>query len=289
MKPMLAATLKSPEDIKEWSSILVSPKLDGIRAIVKNGIVLSRSLKPIPNRYVQDMFGHLENLDGELIVGEPTGPTAYRDTMSGVMSRDGQPDVRFWVFDYQAPGTFEERYHEIAKFGLAFDNVPLVQLNTATSAQHFKEVYESYLEQGYEGIMLRSRFAPYKHGRSTLREGSLIKYKPIEDAEATIVGFTERMHNANEATINELGYTARSGHQANMVPMGTLGALVCEAPQWTERFQMGTGFDDSLRAWVWENRTSMLGRLVKFSYLPYGIKDRPRHPVFKGFRDSIDL
>lgn len=289
MKPMLAATLKSPEQIKNWSNVLASPKLDGIRAIVKNGVVLSRSLKPIPNKYVQQKFSKLENIDGELIVGEPTGPSAYRDTMSGVMSIEGEPDVKFWAFDLQAPGSFEERFSQLRLAHSIFEDVRLVQHNTAFSAQHFKEIYESYLEEGYEGIMLRSKLAAYKHGRSTLREGSLIKYKPIEDAEAGIVGFTERLHNANEATINELGYTARSSHQANLVPMGTLGALICEAPQWTEKFQMGTGFDDATRKWIWDHREQLLGKLVKFSFLPYGIKDRPRHPVFKGFRDIIDL
>lgn len=289
MKPMLAATLKSPEQIKDWSNVLASPKLDGIRAIVKNGVVLSRSLKPIPNKYVQQKFSKLENLDGELIVGTPTGPSAYRDTMSGVMSIEGEPDVKFWAFDLQSPGSFEERFSQLRMARSIFKDVKLVQHNTASSVQHFKEIYESYLEEGYEGIMLRSRLAIYKHGRSTLREGSLIKYKPIQDAEARIVGFTERLHNANEATINELGYTARSSHQANLVPMGTLGALICEAPIWTEKFQIGTGFDDATRKWIWEHQEQLKGRLVKFSFLPYGVKDRPRHPVFKGFRDIIDL
>jgi len=76
-------------------------KLDGIRAIVINGVVMSRSLKPIPNAFVQEKFGGLEHYDGELIVGEPTGSTCYRDTVSHVMSHDkrGYP-VRFFAFDH---------------------------------------------------------------------------------------------------------------------------------------------------------------------------------------------
>jgi len=68
---MLAATVKSVGDLR--FPLLASPKLDGIRAIVRNGQVLGRSLKPLPNKLIQRMLGRedLEGLDGELIVGNP--------------------------------------------------------------------------------------------------------------------------------------------------------------------------------------------------------------------------
>lgn len=289
MKPMLAATLKSPDDIKDWTDLIASPKLDGIRAIVRDGVVLSRTLKPIPNRYVQQVFSKFERLDGELIVGEPTDPAAYRNTMSGVMSREGEPDVKFWVFDYQDNGRYLDRFGHIYRCSVESSDIEIVRTDFVRDSSHFEEIYEQYIEYGFEGIMLRSTQAEYKHGRSTLRQKALIKYKPIQDDEAFIFGFTEKVHNANEATINELGYTARSSHKANLVPMNTLGALVCKSPNYEESFNIGTGFDDKTRKWIWENRDKLYSSLVKFSHLPYGGKDRPRHPVFKGFRDPIDL
>ena len=57
-KPMLAATLKSPEALK--FPVVASPKLDGVRAIIIDGVVMSRNLKPIPNVFVQKIFGHRE-------------------------------------------------------------------------------------------------------------------------------------------------------------------------------------------------------------------------------------
>ena len=59
-KPMLAATLEPPFAVKY--PVLVSRKLDGIRATIQGCVVLSRSLKPIPNRHVQQLFSHLEGL-----------------------------------------------------------------------------------------------------------------------------------------------------------------------------------------------------------------------------------
>ena len=60
MKPMLAAP-SDGNDLKY--PIMVSPKLDGVRAIIIDGVVMSRSLKPIPNKYVQSLFG-LEKFNG---------------------------------------------------------------------------------------------------------------------------------------------------------------------------------------------------------------------------------
>lgn len=64
--------------------LLASAKLDGVRAIVRGGVVFSRSNKPIPNQFVQDKFKHLEHYDGELIYGDPTAKDCYRRTVSAV-------------------------------------------------------------------------------------------------------------------------------------------------------------------------------------------------------------
>jgi len=95
-KPMLAGTA----DLEKLRlPLLGSPKLDGIRAIVIDGVVVSRNLKPIPNRRIQAIFGKnfLNGLDGELIVGDPTAKDAFRQTSSGVMSIEGDPDAMFHV------------------------------------------------------------------------------------------------------------------------------------------------------------------------------------------------
>jgi len=54
-------------------------------------------------------------------------------------------------------------------------------------------------------------------------------------------------------------------------------------------FGLGTGFDDAERGKIWEQRNSYLGLRVKFKYLPIGVKDKPRHPVFLGWRHKEDM
>ena len=279
--------LASPADLDKLRfPLLVSPKLDGVRAYVKNGVVWSRSNKPIPNRYVQETFRHVENFDGELIVGPATSPTCYRDTVSGVMSRDGTPLVTFHVFDHvEVPvATYIHRAKRIraGKF------IVKLQQTLVRDLDELLAMEEELLAAGYEGLILRSPDAPYKNGRSTVKEGFLLKLKRFVDDEAVVIGFEERMHNGNEAVVSELGRTKRSSHQAGKSGRGDLGALVVRGCGGSE-FNIGTGFNDAERAAIWDDRDRYLGRIAKFKHFPVGAKELPRHPVFLGWRDRIDL
>lgn len=286
-KPMLA--VEADLD-KLRFPLLASPKLDGVRAIVRGGVVYSRSNKPIPNTDVQAKFKHLEHFDGELIVGEPTSKSCYRDTVSIVMSKDKPAhDVRFHAFDHIAkPNT--GYLTRLAQLSYELDQrvANLLTQYAIHSLDALFELEESCLNDGHEGLILRCPNAPYKMGRSTVKEGYLLKMKRFVDDEAVVIGFEERMHNGNEATISELGRTKRSSHKAGKSGRGDLGALVCRTATAVE-FSIGSGFDDVERAAIWENRDQFLGRLAKFKYFPVGVKDAPRHPVFLGWRSPEDL
>lgn len=304
VKPMLA--VEADLDSIRFP-VFVDRKLDGIRALVKDGEVVSRSLKPIRNKHVQALFSHLEGYDGELIVGSPTASDVFQVTTSGVMSTEGEPDVTFHVFDkWDEEGDYWDRCDIIhdATHRSHFDGETLehIQLDehikpTNPSLCQTKEqvlaVHEQYIEEGYEGTMLRSPEQPYKFGRSTKKSQHLLKLKNFVDDEFVVVGFKERMHNANELTTNALGYAERSGHAENKIPMGTLGSLILENGD--DTFDCGTGFDDATRQWIWDNREDLEGKLVKVKYQTAGVKDKPRFPVFHednnfvGFRDPDDI
>jgi len=267
--------------------LCISAKLDGVRAYVRDGIVYSRKNLPIPNRHVQNLFGHLEHFDGELIVGSPTAHDVMRQTMSGVMSRDKIPDVTLYAFDYIE--TLSVKYICRANKLLSFWPQRKVIFHTQYLVRNLPEVLEYeqlFLDMGYEGLILRDLDAPYKMGRSTVNEGYLLKLKRFIDAEFEVIGFEERQHNGNEATINELGQTKRSSHQSGKIGRGDLGALVLQGDGFT--FNCGTGFTDTERAHIWQRQDQYLGKLAKVKYFAIGMKDAPRHPVFLGWRDSRD-
>lgn len=283
-KPMLAAEADLD---KLLFPVLVSAKLDGVRAIVRDGVVYSRSNKPIPNKYVQEMYGHLNYYDGELIVGPPTAKDVYRCTVSAVMSKvdESGGDARFYAFDHikNPRWPYLQRFDELTG-GDAYLHKNFHVFNL----DELLKIEESMLEEGYEGLILRDSIAPYKNGRSTVREGYLLKLKRFVDGEFKVIGFEERMHNANEVQTNELGRTARSSHQENKHGRGDLGALILSHPGGFE-FNCGTGFTDGERARIWNNRKDYLGLMAKVKYFPIGIKEKPRHPVWLGFRDEKDM
>jgi len=266
--------------------ILASAKLDGIRAIVKDGVVLSRSLKPIPNKYVQQQFGQYEHFDGELIVGSPTSKSCYRDTVSEVMSHDKTNGATLYAFDHIAdPAAPYAKRHDAVT---ASANVIKHEQMWCKNLRDVLTYEEHCLDLGYEGLILRAPDGVYKFGRSRPSDGLLAKLKRFTDAEFEVIGYEERMHNANEATTNELGRTARSSHKAGKVGLGDLGALVLQGDGFT--FSVGTGFDDATRKALWEIRDGdLVGRLAKIKYFAVGMKTAPRHPVFLGFRDGRDL
>lgn len=296
MKPLLASAIESEEDIK--LPCLVSPKMDGIRCLILDGKAVSRSLKPIPNNFVREQLEAFAaelvdvDLDGELMIDG----AAFNEVSSGIMSHDGEPKFTYYVFDSVKSKNWDEPFESRLKtvrvlLGDFKDKYPFLKVVTHVEAHSLGDVdaYEQmFLDRGYEGIMLRSFDGVYKHGRSTVKQGILLKVKRFVDAEATIVDFNERMHNDNEATINALGHIERSSHKANKRAAGDLGAFVAVDAEGVE-FKIGAGFTAEQRKQFWADRDRLKGKLVKFKYLSHGSVDRPRHPIFLGFRHPEDL
>jgi DNA ligase-1 len=287
--PMLAASTNGSNLVYP---MLASPKLDGIRALIIGGVVMSRKFKPIPNRQVQALFGHAKynGLDGELIVGRPTNPECYRNTMSGVMSADGKPEAEFHVFDdFSVYRPFHERL-ELVFMRATGKQMRFVTHHRVNTEEQLRNYEEQCLMAGYEGVMLRQAGGFYKEGRSTLKEGWLLKLKRFEDSEAEILGFTELMINTNEKTITTGNKAERSHKKAGMVGADLLGALHVRDLKTGVEFDLGSGFTDAQRADYWQAlQLGICPRIVKYQYFPLGSKEKPRFPTFLGFRDKIDF
>ena len=285
-KPLLAYTVKNPDTLR--FPVLVSPKLDGIRCVIHNDQPVSRTLKPIPNRFIQSELGFYPPFDGELMVGDPLDPAAFNKSTSGIMSRDGEPDFTYWVFDYVEAAfwhmSFETRLMMAKETIKHWPRAKLVPHTQADNAEELMRLEAHYVGLGYEGVMVRVPWGTYKFGRSTESQGLLGKVKRFEDTEGTIVGYEELMRNENEATINNLGYQERSTAQAGQIPGGTLGALIVSHPDWEDTFGIGTGFTADERFTLWQIRDTLKGQSVKFKHQPAGAKDRPRFPSYLGLR-----
>lgn len=298
--PMLAATLSTADEAVY--PLIASPKLDGVRCItmdwVSEGrcVPVSRNLKRIRNQHIFDSISQScpPGLDGELIIGDLPG-VSFSDSISSISKFDWTPDFRYCLFDYLSTfkdprwykgvmTRFEERLAQLKELKLP-DWCIVISQTLVRTPKEFMALHDKYVEQGYEGICARTPHSPYKFGRSTLKECWLLKFKTFIDTEAVVVGFEELQHNSNAFDDKEAVNKRRTSHQAGMVPMGTLGALRVKKGE--IEFGIGTGFDSVMRQQIWDHRDQYLGKTVKFKHQPFGAKDKPRMPVFLGFRDDL--
>lgn len=323
-KPNLAGKPDTDADIPIPG--LASAKIDGVRAANKNGKLLSRSLKLIPNKYVQALLGipELHGLDGELTVGPANAPNVMQATTSIVMSSSKVAAFEFHVFDnwdlpnvgkqqrvlsagdivlsaqkhWQSLMTAARLDGAVADVLGAACPIKLLPQKLITSLDELAKFEAECIEMGFEGVMVAKPDGMYKFGRSTAREGGLLKIKRFSDGEAIIVGFVEEMKNNNAKTTNELGRSKRSSHAAGKEGKNTLGAFVCKQLHVNNKgvlepfgpeFNIGTGMTADFRAEVWNNQGKYKTKIVKFKHFEHGVVDAPRHPVFLGFRSPEDM
>jgi DNA ligase-1 len=304
-KPMLASDY---DESKLKFPLLVQPKIDGVRGLNMEGTLTGRSLKQHKNRHVTQSFSWPEfiGFDGEMTLeGHSRHPDACRLTSSALGTITGEPDLEWWVFDYVTAETvtlaYAERYKVLAQqvYTLADHRVKLIPNWLVTSLAELEQADSYFLSQGYEGTILRDPSGKHKDGRSTPKEGGLLRIKRFVEEEGIVVSLTEGQENGNDATINELGRTERSSHQANMTPNGMVGTLevrlVKDVQMGEKTLPAGTlctvsagtmPHADRLR--YFQEPGLIVGKLVKFKYFPKGVKDKPRFPTFQSVKEDSD-
>lgn len=312
LKPMLAAKRKVQHQFK--FPLWVTPKIDGIRCLNNEGYAMSRSFKQIPNIYIQNFFRtrfasvEAHGLDGELDllpIGDMLSkrPPTFQEVSSAVTSVDGEPDFVYRIFDIQGTDGYMNRMERLADLYQKFMQIYPSDMHRieflfpfqVTNQEQLDAYVQIQLAAGKEGAMARVGNLPYRvprgggENRSTFNEGYLIKIKPLESDEATIVGFEEEMENTNEQIADEIGRMKRSSHQEGKVGKGRLGALICTSPLWPDvTFNLGSGLTGPLKDEIWGNQAFFMGKKVTYKYQEIGSLDRPRQPVFVGLRSDID-
>lgn len=278
-QPMLAGNVELSTIVYP---VLCTPKLDGIRCIVKDSFAVSRTLKLIPNKVVQMLLSTIQDdVDGELVIPG----AAFNDTQSAIMNESGSPTFVYHVFDVINKESYSDRMKTLEKIKLPSmckKVLPVLIHNEKELLEYEKKC----LDESYEGVMIRSVNGPYKYGRSTTRQGYLLKLKRFQDSEGTIIGFKELQHNTNEEQIDKLGHTKRAHKKAGMVAGNTLGSFIVQDGD--KVFNVATGMTEEERQNYWNTKDSMLGKLVKYKFQEFGSKNLPRFPVFLGIRHPDD-
>jgi ATP-dependent DNA ligase len=196
--PMAAHLYEEYEDdiIFPW---LGQPKLDGIRAIlIKFGKDVSIWSKERNRFYscphIEDAVRDLPEdfvMDGELY------NHAFKDDFNKIVSlvKNGKATeetkmVQFWAFDLVADKIpFTQRLENLSRLVKLISHDSIVQVETIriNSKEELTTAFRNYMDQKYEGLMIRDPNSEYIHGRCN----KILKVKDFIDAEFEILGIEE--------------------------------------------------------------------------------------------------
>ncbi|WP_062114084.1 hypothetical protein [Aureimonas sp. AU40] len=266
LEPTFSPMLARPVSMDAVSfPVLASPKLDGIRCVIREGRAQTRENNDIPNAFIRAaLVGLPDGLDGEIITYTAGQADCLEDIQSKVSSEDGQPEFVFHVFDdFAEPSTrADERHAGIAKRVAGRSCVAVVPSALVEDLATLEAFEAKSVDQdGFEGIMIRKPDGAYKFGRSTVRQGLLLKVKRFQDDEAEIVAVVQE----NDAA--------------------RVGAFIVV---WKGvRFKLAAGGSLDSRARAWKNRASLPGQRVTFRYRGLTTNGTPRNASFVCIRSDL--
>jgi DNA ligase-1 len=206
VRPMLA---KEYHDYKHRLTfpIYSQPKLDGLRCIVTRNGAWSRNWKPFHTlEHIQEMlaplfeqFPTIVAFDGEVYNHE------YRDDFNSICSLVKQTKVteedlararekvQYHIYDYVDTESveFSARTEQLESYLGETDVLGkilhMVETKRCEAQEALDDLMGQYIEEGYEGQMVRYADSVYEHKRTD----KLLKRKEFVDAEYEIIGYRE--------------------------------------------------------------------------------------------------
>ena len=254
-RPLLANIANTDIDPTPY---LISEKYDGVRGLWDGKTLRTRAGNVIaaPDWFLAKLPQHA--LDGELWVARGQFEKASGFLRKAVPIDDEWRQVKYMVFELpDAPGTFAERYEQLKKIvaQARFAQLVLVEQFHLADNAALQSKLKEIVKAGGEGLMLHRADAPYITGRND----ALLKLKPLDDAEATVIG-----------------YVPGKGKYE-----GKMGALQVETAD-GKHFQIGTGFTDAVRA-----NPPAVGTLVTYTYRGFTKNGLPRFASYMRVREKF--
>lgn len=254
-EPLLARVAPADIDPKPY---LVSEKYDGVRALWDGQTLRTRAGNVIaaPAWFTAKL--PRQALDGELWITR-----GQFEKLSGAVRKTTPQDdewrqIKYLIFELPgAPGSFAERYEQVKRVVAQTNFAQLVaveQFRVADNAA-LKRKLDEVVRAGGEGLMLHLADAAYVTGRND----ALLKLKPLDDAEATVIGHVP----------------GKGKYQ------GRMGALQVETAD-GKRFQIGTGFSDAVRA-----SPPPVGATVTYTHRGLTKNGLPRFASYLRVRDKF--
>lgn len=255
-KPMLAKDAKK-ELHKIKYPCFIQPKLDGMRCLsnVKYPMTsrANKEIDTLPHILEEVKMVGLK-IDGELYSHGMT----FQENISLIKKyRQGESEkIKYHVYDMAIDAPFAIRFATLCKTVEDMDNIVVVPTYIIDSEEDLKKYHAQFIEEGYEGSIIRYGDAPYKfNGRSS----NLLKYKDFIDEAFTI--------------IDVIPLEARPEQ----------GQFVCEMPDGRTFKAMIKGSFE-YRAHCLQNKDEFIGQTGEIRFFEWTDEGKPRFPVAYGVR-----
>lgn len=278
-EPMLA---QKYEDHEISYPVLSQPKLDGIRCIVTKDGMFSRNGKAIISaphirENLEKFFKDYPNaiLDGELYCDKFANDfnkicsLVKRTKPTDEELEESADHIEYWVYDAPKIGILDQsdsfyRRYELLSDALTkrkYISIVVVTTLKVNNEKELTQAYEMYMEQGYEGQMVRLDRA-YENKRSK----HLLKRKEFMDAEFIIKGVKE-------------GEGNRKGTAGYMEFVNVQGKY----------FKSNIKGDFGYLKELYKQRDELIGKKATIKFFNYTPDNVPRFPYVIGIdRDSYE-
>ena len=268
-KPMLAHKFEDYQDKIKYP-VYSQPKLDGIRCIVRADGMWSRNGKQIISApHIFNALSPLFDINPDLIFDGELYADKFANDFNAICSLvkktkptqkdldDSAKVIQYHIYDLPScDGIFSERLQELDRLKL-----PTCCVKVATSVLAGESLimpfYESYVDAGYEGQMLRLN-TPYENKRSK----SLLKHKSFIDEEYTILNVVEG-----------------EGNKTGMV-----GSFIFENKD-GKRFNSSPKFNWEVCKQMWNEKDTLIGKQATVKYFNLTPDNIPRFPYVIAIRD----
>lgn len=264
--PMLAKDFKKESKNIDWTNAFEEPKYDGMRclAIIKNNnvkLISRKGLEITTLPHINKALSIIKEdviLDGEIYSMELGG---FQDQMKAVKKyREGITEkLNFNIYDIVSDDPFYARDHHIKLLFKVynFNDTPIKRVERyKTSKEEFPKYHKLFIEQGFEGTMVRYGNEGYKMDS---RSKYLLKYKDFIDITATV--------------IDVIPSDARP----------TQGIVVCRLENGGE-FKATPKMSHEDREELLTNKDNYIGQTAEIRFFEYTDDGLPRFPVCVGFR-----
>lgn len=247
----------------EWHRVkypcISTVKLDGVRAIYRDGVFYTRNGKIL--RGLEALAERLSGapvLDGELVC-----PGMDFQTSSGSLRSFAEtPNAQFHIIDVpELPSKdFVSRMFIASWWGAVDGPIHCIPWILANKPEDIEQHYQACLEAGYEGVVVKPMEYEYVNKRSY----DWMKLKAVNTVDARIVDIFEG--------------TGKYSSSA--------GGVIIQMPDSEVLVRVGSGFSDEQRDEIYAEPDKYIGRMIEVKYHEVTPDGSLRHPRFYRWRDD---